>query len=150
MIILYVSLYAHKWKTYEQEFSRVAQKCSLSQFSLFISEIMPQLHHQVASMLSLFGSIYLCSRILPRLKIKSSTNHLWWSPWQIYPVSVLWKCPYSWRLKNWKAYIKEEMSGVPWERISQSTLTAGSHCNKYDTLADVSHIWMHSTSHMGS
>lgn len=78
--------------------------------------------------------------MLPGMKIKSSTNHFWWPPCQIYPFSVLWKCPYSWGLKNWEAYIKEKVSGVPWHQISQSTLTAGNCCNKYHILIDVSYI----------
>lgn len=102
---------------------------------------MPQLHHQVALVLSLFGSLYLCSHILSGMKIKSSTNHFWWSPWRLNPFSVLWKCPYSQGLKIWEAYIREKVSGVPWEQISQITLTTGNRCNKYHALIDVSYVW---------
>lgn len=112
----------------------------LKEFSPFISEIMPQLHHQVASVLSLFEGIYLCSHMLPGMKIKSSTNHFWWPPWQINPFSVLWKCQCCWGLKNQEVYIKEKVSGVPWQQISQSTLNAGNYCNKYHALIDVSYV----------
>lgn len=73
-------------------------------FSPFIWEIIPQLHHQVASVFSLFASFYLCSHMFPGRKIKSSTNHFRSPrPRQIDHFSVLLKFPYTRGLENWFA-----------------------------------------------
>lgn len=58
----------HTHRTHTFEFSRYAQKVCPKVFSYNLREIIPQLHHQVVSVFSLFVSFYLCSHMLPGRK----------------------------------------------------------------------------------